>query len=111
MNNRLSTYSSDGLVESKVTDSKLLVTECGTNVTTVEDQVTEESTATVLHEYTLVLCTRGSRHLEDDVHERCSLRNLPVDTSRCAIDLTEINDEVADGAEAEIATSRHENVN
>lgn len=98
--NNISTYSSDGLVESKVADSELLVTECGTNVTTVKDQVTEESTATVLHEYTLVLSARGSRHLENDVHERRSLRNLPVDTSRCAIDLTEINDEVADGAEA-----------
>ena len=47
----------------------------------------------------LVVCSSG--HLEDDVHEGSGLGHLPVDTGGGTTDGTEINDEVANGPEAE----------
>ena len=78
-----------------------MVAEGGSNVTAVEDEVTEESTGTVLHEDTLVLVASSRGHLEDDVHEGSGLGDLPVNTGGGAANGTEVNDEVANGPEAE----------
>jgi hypothetical protein len=49
---------------------------------------------------TLVLIPSGGRHLEDDVDQRSSLGDLPMDTSSAAGNLAEVDNEVADRTEA-----------
>ena len=84
----------------------MLVAEGRADVAAVEDEVAEESTGAVLHEDTLVLIASSSGHLEDDVDQGRGLRHLPVDAGGTTVDLTEINDEVADGAEATLIEIR-----
>ena len=93
-------YSSDRVIERQVADRELLVTKGRANVTAVEDQVAEESAGAILHEDTLMLIASCSGHLEDDVHQGSCLGNLPMNTGSAAIDLAQVDDEVANRAEA-----------
>lgn len=99
-------YSRDRVVESQVADSELLVAERRADVPSVENKVAEESSGTVLHEYTLVLIASSGGHLEDNIDQGRGLRHLPMDARGTTVDLTEIDDEVTDGAEATLVDIR-----
>ncbi|CAG9937310.1 unnamed protein product [Clonostachys rosea f. rosea IK726] len=71
------------VVEAQVAGSELLAAEEGTVLSTVEDEIGDETTRSVLHEDTLlgVVLAAVLNHEELDVLERGGLGNLPVDTS------------------------------
>ncbi|CAH0048977.1 unnamed protein product [Clonostachys solani] len=71
------------VVEAQVAGSELLATEEGTVLSTVEDEIGDETTRSVLHEDTLlgVVLAAVLNHEELDVLERGGLGNLPVNTS------------------------------
>ena len=50
---------------------------------------------------TLVLVSSSSRHLEDNVDQGSSLGDLPMDTGSATGNLAEVDNEVADRAEAD----------
>lgn len=78
----------------------LLVADPDTEFPTVEDEITHVSTGAVFHVDTLVLRVCALGHLDDDVHERSGLGNLPVKTGRRASYPGQINFEIADRTEA-----------
>lgn len=75
------------VLEGQVAGGELLVTEEGTVATAVEGQITHEATRTVVHEDTLLSvgsATVGA-HVEDNVLQRGSLSDLPVDASTSGV--------------------------
>ncbi|CAG9998128.1 unnamed protein product [Clonostachys byssicola] len=90
------------VVEAQVAGSELLATEEGTVLSTVEDEIGDETTRSVLHEDTLlgVVLAAVLNHEELDVLERGGLGNLPVDTSTRGLGLGgDVNLEVANLSE------------
>lgn len=85
-------------VEGQVAGGELLVTKEGTVATTVEDEISHETTRAVVHEDTLlsVGSARVGVHVEDNVLKTSGLSNLPVDTSASlGTQVGDVNDEVA----------------
>ena len=80
----------------------LLVANPHTELASVEDEVAHEASGAVLGPDTLVDGAGIGGHLEADVLQRGSLRDLPVDTRRTigGRHLARVDDEVADRAEA-----------
>jgi hypothetical protein len=84
------------VVEGHVAGSELLRAEESTDTTTVEGEVSHETTgAVVLEDTLLVLAGVALGHLKTDVLERGGLRDLPVNTSG-SLGSRNVNDEVAD---------------
>lgn len=92
-------HSSLAVVEGQVAGSELLIAEEGSVFATVECQVGHEAARTIVHEDSL-LCIGSSSigtHVEDNVLERSSLGNLPVNTgSDSNRHRSGVDDEVAD---------------
>jgi len=85
------------VVEGQVASGELLVAEESTVVATIEREVAEEASRSVVHEYALlsISCT-SLNHLEDNVLETGSLSHLPVDAGCSERAAGEVNDKVAD---------------
>ena len=94
-------------VEGHVAAGELLVSEKGTIITTVENQVSHESTRTVVHEDTDLLGSRTGNHVEDDVLERGGLSDLPVNTGTSSLrHASKVNDKVTNLAEEVVLVSK-----
>lgn len=68
-------------MEAKVAHGELLVAKVSTIVATVEDEVANETTTTLLDEDTFVLGAGIAVQVEDDILDAGGLTGRPVDTS------------------------------
>jgi hypothetical protein len=108
-----------GVIDRYVANGELLVANPDTILAAIENEVAHEAAASIFHEnawvrlnlivppeietLTLVSGIRRGRHLDNDIVERCRLRDLPVKTS-CRSSgryLANIDNEVANGSVAD----------
>lgn len=72
---------SRGIVDGQITNHKLLVTDLNPVLSSVEYDVSHKTTTPILHEHALVIVIGSGGHLDHNIDERSSLRNLPVQTN------------------------------